>query len=141
MNRVLFNTLGGVVPPGRSLVEVVPVEAKLLIQARVVPSDIGFIKEGQIASVRVHTYDFSTYGKLDAAVERVGADALQDERGEPYFEIQLQAAPGQILLHGKPLAVTPGMTVDVGILTGRRTVMQYLLKPVLRGLQGALQER
>jgi adhesin transport system membrane fusion protein len=141
VNRVLVTTLGGVVPPGRSVVEVVPNESNLLMNARVKPSDIGFIHAGQVASVRVQAYDASTYGKMDATVLRVGADAVQDERSEPYFEVQLEAAPGQLMLHGKPLAVTPGMTVDVGILTGRRTVMQYLLKPVLRGLQGALQER
>ena len=77
----------------------------------------------------------------DGQVARVGADAVVDEKGEPYFEVQLSAAAGQLKLHDKPLPVTPGMPVEVGILTGQRSVMQYLLKPVLRGVQGALQER
>ena len=105
------------------------------------PSDIGFLRVGQQAHASVLAYDPSTYGRLDAVVERVGADAIPDDKGEPYFEIQLTAARDQLKLHGKPLAITPGMPLDVGVLTGQRSVMQYLLKPVLRGLQGSLQER
>ena len=78
---------------------------------------------------------------MDAVVARVGADAVLDEHNEPYFEVQLSAERDQLKLHGKPLAITAGMPVDIGILTGQRSVMQYLLKPVLRGVQGALQER
>ena len=99
------------------------------------------MRPGQHAHVRVLAYDTSSYGKVDAVVERVGADAVLDERNEPYFEMQLTAARDQLKLHGKPLPITPGMPLDVGILTGQRSVMQYLLKPVLRGVQGSLQER
>ncbi|OGA99404.1 MAG: secretion protein HlyD [Burkholderiales bacterium RIFCSPHIGHO2_12_FULL_69_20] len=141
VNRVLVPTIGGVVAPAKAILEIVPEEATLLMNARIKPSDIGFIRAGQQAHVRVLAYDASTYGKLEAKVERVGADAVVDEKGEPYFEVQLSAARGQLLLHGKPLPITPGMPVDIGILTGQRSVMQYLLKPVLRSVQGALQER
>jgi len=141
VNRVLLPTLGGVAPPAKPILEIVPDEAQLLMNARVRPADIGFIRVGQAAHVRVLAYDAATYGKLQAQVARVGADAVVDERGEPYFEVQLSAARDQLRLHGKPLPVTPGMPVEVGILTGQRSVMQYLLKPVLRGVQGALQER
>lgn len=141
VNRVLVPTIGGVAPPAKPILEIVPDEAKLLMNARVRPADIGFIRAGQPAHVRVLAYDAATYGKLEAQVERVGADAVVDEKGEPYFEVQLSAARDQIRLHGKPLPITPGMPVDIGILTGQRSVMQYLLKPVLRGVQGALQER
>jgi adhesin transport system membrane fusion protein len=141
VNRVLVPTAGGVVPPGKAIVEVVPNEAALLMNVRIRPSDIGFIRTGQQAHVRVQAYDASTYGKMEASVARVGADAVVDERGEAYFEVQLSAARDQLLLHGQPLPITPGMSLDVGILTGRRSVMQYMLKPVYRGLQGALQER
>ena len=127
--------------PGKSILEIVPDEAKLLMTARIKPSDIGFLRTGQTASVRVLAYDASTYGKMEATVARVGADAVLDEHNEPYFEVQLSAERDQLKLHGKPLAITPGMPVDIGILTGQRSVMQYLLKPVLRGVQGALQER
>lgn len=141
VNRVLVPTIGGVVAPAKAILEIVPEEATLLMNARIKPSDIGFIRAGQRAHVRVLAYDASTYGKLEGKVERVGADAVVDEKGEAYFEVQLTAARGQLQLHGKPLPITPGMPVDIGILTGQRSVMQYLLKPVLRSVQGALQER
>jgi len=141
VNRVLITTLGGVAIAGKPILEIVPEDAQLQMTARVRPSDIGFIRVGQKAHASVLAYDPSTYGKLDAVVQRVGADAVPDEKGEPYFEVQLTAARDQLKLHGKPLAITPGMPLDVGVLTGQRSVMQYLLKPVLRGLQGSLQER
>ena len=142
VNRVLVPTIGGVAQPGKAILEIVPEEAMLLINARIKPSDIGFIRPGQQAHVRVLAYDASTYGKLDGKVQNLGADAVLDEKsGEPYFEVQLSAPRGQLQLHGKPLPITPGMPVDIGILTGERSVAQYLLKPVLRGVQGALQER
>lgn len=141
VNRVLVPTLGGVAAPGKAILEVVPDEPNLLMTVRVKPADIGFIHAGQKAHVRVLAYDAATYGKMDAQVVRVGADAVVDDRGESYFEVQLTAARDQLRLQGKPLPITPGMPVDVGILTGERSVMQYLLKPVLRGVQRALQER
>ena len=141
VNRVLVPTLGGVAAPGKAILEVVPDEPHLLMTVRVKPADIGFIRSGQKAHVRVLAYDAASYGKMDAQVVRVGADAIVDDRGEAYFEVQLTAARDQLRLHDKPLPITPGMPVDVGILTGERSVMQYLLKPVLRGVQRALQER
>lgn len=141
VNRVLVNTRGGVAAPGKPILEIVPDEAHLLITVRVKPSDIGFVHVGQKAHVRVLSYDAATHGQMDAQVDRVGADAVLDEKGEAYFEVQLTAARDQIKLHGQPLPINPGMPVDVGILTGQRSVLQYLLKPVLRGVQGALQER
>ena len=141
VNRVLINTRGGVVAPGKPIVEIVPDEPNLLMSVRVKPSDIGFIRPGQAAHVRVLSYDPSTHGQLDAQVKTVGADAVTDEKGEAYFEVQLIAARDQLKLHGKALPITPGMPVEVGILTGQRSVLQYLLKPVLRSFQGALQER
>ena len=141
VNRLLVNTRGGVALPGKPIIEIVPAESSLLMSVRVRPGDIGFIHNGQLAHVRVASYDSSTFGQMEAKVDRVGADAVVDEKGEAYFEVHLSAERDQLKLHGKPLPVTPGMPVDVGILTGQRSVMQYLLKPVLRSIQGALQER
>lgn len=141
VNRVLVPTIGGVALAGRPILEIVPEEARLLMNVRVRPSDVGFLHPGQAAHVRVLAYDSATHGQLDATLERVGADAVIDENGEPYFEVQLTAERDQLKLHGKPLPITPGMPVDVSILTGERSVMQYLLKPVLRGIQGSLRER
>ncbi|MEJ8857680.1 HlyD family type I secretion periplasmic adaptor subunit [Variovorax robiniae] len=141
VNRVLVATKGGVALAGKPILEIVPDESLLQMTARVMPADIGFLRPGQDAHVRVLAYDSATYGQMDAKVERVGADAVVDEKGESYFEVQLTAARDQLKSHGKPLAISPGMPLDVSILTGQRSVMQYLLKPVLRGVQGALQER
>lgn len=142
VNRVLVPTLGGVAQPGKAILEIVPEEATLLINARIKPADVGFVRIGHDVHVRVLAYDTSTYGKLEGKVRNLGADAVMDEKsGEPYFEVQISAARDQLKLHGKPLAITPGMPVDIGILTGQRSVAQYLLKPVLRSVQGALQER
>lgn len=141
VNRVLVNTRGGVAGPGKPILEIVPDEANLLLSVRVKPADIGFVRVGHEANVRVLPYDNATHGQMTAKVERVGADAVLDEKGEAYFEVQLSAARDQLKLHGQPLPINPGMPVDVGILTGQRSVLQYLLKPVLRGIQGALQER
>lgn len=141
VNRVLVPTIGGVAAPAKPIIEIVPNESSLLMNVRIRPSDIGFIHAGQRSHVRVLAYDSTTYGQLDAVVARVGADAIVDEKGEAYFEVQLTAERDQLKLHDKPLPITPGMPVDVSLLTGQRSVMQYLLKPVLRSLQAALQER
>jgi adhesin transport system membrane fusion protein len=141
VNRVLVNTQGGVVAPGKPVMEIVPHEARLILHARIKPADIGFVRSGQRAQVQVLAYDASTYGRIQGQVDRVSADAIADEKGEPYFEVQISAAAGQLKAHGQALPITPGMPADIGILTGQRSVAQYLLKPVLKSLQAALQER
>ncbi|MEY2891885.1 MAG: hypothetical protein RJA98_1793 [Pseudomonadota bacterium] len=141
VNRIKVPTVGGVAPPGSMIMEIVPDDADIVFTVRTKPADIGFIRIGQDANINVLAYDAATYGRIGAKVTRVGADALVDERGEAYFEVQLASDKGQLLSHGKVLPITPGMPVDVGVLTGQRSVLQYLFKPVLRGVQGALQER
>ncbi len=141
VNRILVNTRAGVVAPGKAVLEIVPTESDIMLTVRVKPSDVGFIRAGQDANVRVLAYDTAAYGRMKATVSRVGADALLDERNEPYFEVQLSSPQGQLAQDGKPLPVTPGLPVDVGILTGERSVLEYVLKPVVRGLKSSLQER
>lgn len=141
VNRILVNTRAGVVAPGKAVLEIVPTESDIMLTVRVKPSDVGFIRVGQEANVRVLAYDTAAYGRMKATVARVGADAVLDERNEPYFEVQLSSPQGQLAQDGKPLPVTPGLPVDVGILTGERSVLEYVLKPVVRGLQSSLQER
>ncbi|MEF7614898.1 HlyD family type I secretion periplasmic adaptor subunit [Aquincola sp. MAHUQ-54] len=141
VNRVLIPTQGGVAAPGAAILEIVPSEPALRISARVKPSDIGFIHVGQQATVRVAAFDASIYGTLDGEVERVGADVLLDENKQPYFEVQLRSARDHLAHEGRRLVLSPGMPTDASILTGRRTVMQYLLKPLLKTLDAALQER
>ncbi len=141
VNRISVNTRGGVVQPGKALMEIVPIESDIMLTVRIKPSDVGFIRVGQDANVRVLAYDTSSYGRMKATVSRVGADAVLDERNEPYFEVQLSSPQGQLMQDGKPLPVTAGLPVDVGILTGERSVLEYVLKPVVRGLKSSLQER
>lgn len=141
VNRVVIGTQGGVVQAGAPILEIVPYDDALRISARVKPADIGFIHVRQLAAVRVAAFDSAIYGKLDAVVERVGADVLLDENKQPYFEVEMASARNHLEHDGKQLALSPGMTVDASILTGERTVMQYLLKPVLKTLGAALQER
>lgn len=141
VNRILVNTRAGVVSPGKAVLEIVPTESDIMLTVRVKPTDVGFIRVGQEANVRVLAYDTAAYGRMKATVSRVGADAVLDERNEPYFEVQLSSPQGQLAQDGKPLPVTPGLPVDVGILTGERSVLEYVLKPVVRGLKSSLQER
>ena len=141
VNRVVIPTQGGVAAAGAPILEIVPIEQGLRISARVKPADIGFIHVGQEAAVRVAAYDYSIYGKLEAMVERVGADTLLDENKQPYFEVQLKSALDHLEHDGKILAVTSGMSTDASILTGSRTVLQYLLKPVFKTFSSALRER
>lgn len=141
VNRLLVTTIGGVVKPGESLMEVVPVDGSLLISTRVKPSDIGFIKKGQVAKIRVSAYDPSIFGSLDGTVIRVGADTVFDEKKKPYFDVQLKADRNYLGEGEKRLPITPGMAVTASIKTGKRTVMEYLLKPIMKNFQTALQER
>jgi len=142
VNRVLINTVGGVARPGETIMELVPVQDTLLIAARVKPADIAFIHPGQQAIVRITAYDSSIFGSLDGKVVRVGSDAVVDtEKKESYFEVTLETQRNYL---GKPeerLIISPGMTADASIQTGKRTIMEYLLKPVMKTLDKALRER
>lgn len=142
VNRVLLNTVGGVAQAGQTLMELVPAEENLQISARVKPADIAFIHPGQIAKIRISAYDSSIFGTLDGKVKRVGADALLDkERQESYFEVILEADRNYLGQASERLTISPGMAADASILTGKRTLMDYLLKPVLKTLDNALRER
>ncbi len=141
VNRLLVTTIGGVVKPGESIMEIVPVSGNLMISTRVKPSDIGFIKAGQKATIRISAYDSSVFGAIDGEVIRIGADTIFDERKQPYFEVQLKADKHYLENGDQQLPITPGMAVDVSIKTGKRTVMEYLLKPIVKNFQTALQER
>ncbi len=138
VNRLFFNTLGGVVLPGKEVVEIVPLDDTLLLEARIRPQDIAFLTPGQAALVKFTAYDFVVYGGLDAEVERIGADTLMDEDGNPYYNVQVRTLESD-LGEGKP--IIPGMVAEVDILTGKKTILAYLAKPVLRAKQYALTER
>lgn len=142
VNRVLISTVGGVAKAGETIMELVPVQDTLLISTRVKPADIAFIHPGQKAVVRITAYDSSIFGTLDGKVIRVGADAVVDvEKKESYFEVTLETQRNYL---GKPeerLTISSGMPADASIQTGKRTFMEYLLKPVMKTLDKALRER
>jgi adhesin transport system membrane fusion protein len=138
IKRLLVNTVGGVVQPGRDVVEIVPLEGRLLLEAKVAPRDIAFLKPGQPAIVKFTAYDFSVYGGLTANLEHIGADSVTDERGNVFYTVRV--ATDQAAMAGN-LPIIPGMVAEVDIITGKKTILSYLLKPVLRAKAAAMTER
>ena len=138
VKRLLVNTVGGVVQPGRDVVEVVPTEGKLILEAKVAPKDIAFLAPGQKAVVKFTAYDFSTYGGLEAKLEHIGADSVTDERGNTFYIVRVSTT-NAVLSGGQP--IIPGMVAEVDIITGKKTILSYLLKPVLRAKQSSFTER
>ncbi len=142
VNRVLLNTVGGVAQPGQTLMELVPAQDSLLISVRVKPADIAFLHPGQTTRIRISAYDSSIFGTLTGRVQRVGADAIVDkELKDSYFEVILEADRNYLGQASERLTISPGMAADASILTGKRTVMEYLLKPVVKTLDKSLRER
>lgn len=141
VKQLFVNTLGGVVKAGMDLAEIVPVDDNLLVEVRVRPADIGFIRAGQPAMVKVSAFEFSIYGGFPGRVESVGADSHTDERAGPYFLVWIRTDRNYLGTPAKPLRAIAGMTVTADIVTGKKTVMQYLLNPILKARQDALRER
>jgi adhesin transport system membrane fusion protein len=142
VNDVQVTTIGGFVQPGEKVMEVVPLGDKLLVETRVKPSDIAFIKVGDKALVKVTAYDFSTYGGLDGKVVQVSADSIYDEvEREAYFIVIVETQKAFLEKAGRRLPINPGMMTDTQIITGRKSVLSYLLKPVLKARSDALRER
>ncbi|NVN56937.1 HlyD family type I secretion periplasmic adaptor subunit [bacterium Scap17] len=136
-----INTIGGVIEPGEDLMEIVPIEDQLLVQARVAPKDIGFLRIGQPAVVKLSAYDFTIYGGLEGKVDQISADTVQDEEGNSFYEIKVLTEQNHLGSDSDPLTIIPGMQASVDVITGNQTVLQYLMKPILRARQGALRER
>jgi membrane fusion protein, adhesin transport system len=142
VNDVQVTTIGGFVQAGEKVMEVVPMGDKLLVETRVKPSDIAFIKVGDKALVKVTAYDFSSYGGLDGKVVQVSADSIYDEKErEAYFIVIVETQKSYLTAAGRRLPITPGMMTDTQIITGRKSVLSYLLKPVLKARSDALRER
>ena len=135
------NTIGGVVQPGSDLVEIVPLEDNLLIEARVRPQDVAFLHPGQKAMVKFSAYDYTLYGGLTARLELIGADTVSDDKGESFYLIQVRTERNHLGDDARPLQIIPGMIATVDIITGEKSVMDYLLKPVLKARSEAMRER
>lgn len=141
VNRILVNTVGGVIQPGMNLVEIVPTEGTLLIEAKIKPSDIAFLRPNQKAMVKFTAYDYTIYGGLEAKLEQIGADSITDEKKESYYLVTLRTDKNYIGTKEKPLPIIPGMIASADILTGKKTILSYLLKPILKAKYTALRER
>lgn len=141
VNRLLISTVGGVVQPGMNLVEIVPSEGTLLIEAKIKPSDIAFLRPNQEAKIKITAYDYTIYGGLDAKLENIGSDSITDDKGNSYYLVRLRTEKSYLGPKEKPLPIIPGMVATADILTGKKTVLSYLLKPVLRAKHMALRER
>jgi len=142
VNSIAITTLGTYVSPGEPLLTIVPRDDALLIEARVEPSDIAFIRSGQEANVKVTAYDFTIYGGLDAVVTYVSPDSVYDaERDQTYFVVHLESEQAFLESRGEELPISPGMIAQAEIITGRKSILDYLLKPVTRAWGRALRER
>jgi len=142
VNDLQVTTIGGFVQAGQKVMEVVPMGDKLLVETRIKPSDIAFIKVGDKALVKITAYDFSTYGGLDGRVVQISADSIYDESTkEAYFNVIVETDKSYLESSGRRLPITPGMMTDTQIITGRKSILSYLLKPVLKARSEALRER
>lgn len=141
VKQIKVNTVGGVIKPGEDVMEIVPLNDTLLIEAKIPPKDIAFIRPGQKALVKITAYDYSIFGGLDGMVEGISADTIQNEKNESFYRVNIRTKETTLLHKGKELPIIPGMTANVQIMTGRKSVLDYLLKPVMKARQEALRER
>ncbi|MGY0218462.1 HlyD family type I secretion periplasmic adaptor subunit [Endozoicomonadaceae bacterium StTr2] len=141
VKKINVTTIGGVVQPGMDLIEVVPLEDNLLVEARVNPKDIGFLATGMRAVVKFTAYDFAVYGGLEGTVDHISADTIQDEKGESYYLVRVRTSESHLGSEDNPLEIIPGMRSNIDIMTGKKTIMGYLMKPILRARSNALTER
>jgi adhesin transport system membrane fusion protein len=141
IKTVHVTTAGQVVQPGHSLVEIVPLDDHLLIEAQVRPQDIAFLRPGQEALVRITAYDFALYSGLKGRVEQIGADSVTTEKGESYYLVRVRTERAYLQHGDERLAIIPGMVAEVDVITGSKTVIAYLTKPLTRMRQTAMRER
>jgi adhesin transport system membrane fusion protein len=141
VNTINAKTIGAVVQPGASLIEIVPLDDSLLIQADLGPRDIAFVSTGETASVKISAYDYLVYGALEGEVIRIGADTIATSDGVEFFRVVVRTDKSYLGTPEDPLPITPGMIASVDIQTGEKTVLSYLAKPILRAKSEALRER
>lgn len=141
VQQLLVNTIGGVIQPGNDLVEIVPLDDTLLVEAKIRPQDIAFLRPGQEATVKFTAYDYTIYGGLKGTLEQISPDTVTDKDGKSFYIIRLRTDKNHLGTDEKPLLIIPGMVASVDIITGKKTVMAYLLKPILRARAEAFHER
>ena len=142
VNKINSNTVGGVVQAGQTLMEVVPLEDSLFIEAKIRPADIAFVRSKQAAVVKITAYDFSIYGGLEGEVERISADSVYDEQlHENFYLVTVKTLQNTLKTEKENLPIIPGMVASVDILTGKKSVLEYLLKPIKKARNEAMRER
>ncbi|MFZ5956319.1 HlyD family type I secretion periplasmic adaptor subunit [Pseudomonas knackmussii] len=141
VKQLKVNTIGGVVQPGSDMVEIVPLEDNLLVEAKIRPQDVAFLRPGQPATVKFTAYDYTIYGGLKAQLELISADTITDDKGNAFYLIQVRTSKNHLGTDAKPLLIIPGMVATVDIITGEKSVLDYILKPVLKARWEALRER
>jgi len=138
VSRLFYNTVGGVIQPGKEVLEVVPTDDALILETKIQIKDIAFISLLQPAVVKLTAYDYSIYGALDGVVENIAPDSVVDEKGNAYYVVRVRTLKSSL---GKGLPIIPGMVAQVDIMTGKKTILSYLLKPVLKAKSYAFSER
>ncbi|MES2547798.1 MAG: HlyD family type I secretion periplasmic adaptor subunit [Pseudomonadota bacterium] len=138
ISRLFYNTVGGVIQPGKEVLEVVPTDDALVLETKVEIKDIAFLRPNQDAVVKLTAYDYTIYGTLDAKVESIAANSTVDEKGNAYYVVRVRTLQTSL---GKGLPIIPGMVAQVDILTGKKTILSYLLKPVIKAKSYAFTER
>lgn len=141
IQEITVNTIGGVVNPGEDIIKIVPIDDQLVVEARIRPADVAFIYPGQKAIIKLTAYDFSIYGSLPGELIHISADTITDEQGNSFYKAKLRTDQSELYYKGRSLPIIPGMVASVDILTGEKTVMQYLMKPIVKTLDNAMNER
>lgn len=141
VQQLMVNTIGGVIQPGSDMVEIVPLDDRLLVEAKIRPQDIAFLHPGQQAIVKFSAYDYTIYGGLAGELVQISPDTVTDKDGNSFYVIRLRTDKNHLGPDDKPLLIIPGMVASVDIITGQRTILLYLLKPILRAKAEALRER
>jgi membrane fusion protein, adhesin transport system len=135
VNTVLINTRGGVIPPGEPIMEIIPVEEQLLVEARVRPRDVAFLVPGMQAKVKITAYDYTIYGELRGRVEQISADTIEEDTPqgkESFYQVLVRTDGSELRRGNEVLPIIPGMIAEVDILTGKRSVLNYLMRPLIK---------
>jgi adhesin transport system membrane fusion protein len=142
VKQMLVNTVGGVIQPGSDMAEVVPLDDTILVEAKIRPQDIAFLHPGQEAMIKFTAYDYTIYGGLKGKLEQIGADTVMDEeKKNTFYIIKLRTDRSHLGTDEKPLLIIPGMVASVDIITGKKSILSYLLKPIIKSRAEAMHER
>ena len=141
VQKLFVNTVGGVIKPGADLVEIVPTDKRLYLEIKIKPSDIAFIHPGAEAMVKISAYDYAIHGGLIGNVVNISPDTITDKKEKTFYLIYIETKKNYLGTEAHPLKIIPGMTANVDIVTGKKTVLQYILKPILKSKQYVFSER